>query len=726
MSTDRVAVLGAGTMGSGIAAHLANLGFDVLLFDLTKESVHAAFDRAQSSKPPPFYDHNAVTRVTLCSIEEDLHRIEEVNWVCEAIVEKMDLKRDLYARIEPHLRSDAMISTNTSGLEIKLLAEGMSESFRKRFIGTHFFNPPRYLKLIELIPTADTDRSTVDAYTLFLEDRVGRRVVVAKDTPGFIANRYGMWCLFQAIHTCEKLRFSVEAVDAMTGPFLGRPKTATFRLADLIGLDIMEDIAQNIQARCHSDAATNVLDLPQSVASLIEAGRIGSKSGRGFYERAGKEFLVYDFADGGYRQPEVASFPTIEELARKPIGERLRIALTRRDEVGEFMRAHLSPILEYAATIGSEVSFNVSDFDRVMKWGFGWEAGPFELIDRIGYEVLEGFWSASPLKKKSPFYLDGAPLSFPDQRHLPIKENPAFASVAAFPAVDTHDEWIVREDGEGGFIFEFRTKLNALNSKLISALTGLLRQNSGVRITLTNEGRAFSAGFDLTTLLRATEEGRLSEVESWLRDLQECCLLLREHSTVAGVHGFTLGGGMEIAMHCQKIVADPEAILGLPESLVGLVPAGGGTALMRHRSQGDAKLMAQAFTLLATATKVPASAAKKSLLLRENDELIVNPDQLVYKAVHASPEPLPKPVWLPAPPQAKGMIDQEIEKLRSNWTIGEYGLTIAEELKRIFTQPDSYEAALEMEREAFLRLLTRPLTINRIKHLLETGKPLNN
>lgn len=722
----RVAVLGAGTMGSGIAAHLANLGFLVELFDVSREAAKTGLERAIGAKPPHFYDHEAVTRITTRSIEEDLKILSEVDWICEAVVEKLDVKRDLFRKVQSVIRDDAMITTNTSGLEIRLLAEGFNESFRKRFIGTHFFNPPRYLKLLELIPTSDTDKAAINAYIRFLEDRVGKRVVVAKDTPGFIANRYGMWCLFQAIHACEKLHFTVETVDAITGPFIGRPKTATFRLADLIGLDIMQDVARNIQTRCDHDKARHVLDLPKSLSDLIASGRIGSKAGRGYYERTGKDFLVYDFGDGGYRTQQEPTLPAIEELQKKPIGERIRAAMAKRDEVGEFLRAHIPPILEYAASIGPEIAHNVLDFDRVMKWGFGWEFGPFELIDRIGYEFLEAYWTTTPLKQKIPFYLDGAPLSFAEQRHLPHHEHPSFVSVPSFKAIDTHDEWVVRKTDDEGFIFEFRTKMNAITPKLVSALTGLLRQHPNARITLANEGRGFSAGFDLVIFLRAAEEKRFDAVEGWLRDLQECCLLLREIPSVAAVHGFTLGGGMELAMHCQKVVSTPDAMLGLPEALVGLVPSGGGTALMRHRSQGDAKRMAQAFATIASGTKVQGCVAKKSLLLRDDDQVVANPDQLISIALVAKPEPLPPPVWLPAPMQAKGMIDQELDKLRQSGTIGEYGAVIADEIKRIFTKPESYQEALDMEREAFLRLLGKPLTIQRIKHMLETGKPLNN
>ncbi|MEZ5163149.1 MAG: 3-hydroxyacyl-CoA dehydrogenase NAD-binding domain-containing protein [Fimbriimonadaceae bacterium] len=394
-----VCVIGAGTMGSGIAAHLANIGFNVTLLEQTREHAEKAFARAKDVRPPHFYVKSTAEKIRLGGVDQDLEWIREADWVCEAIIEKLDAKKALFEKIEPLLKEDAFISTNTSGLQIGLLSEGRSESFRRRFLGTHFFNPPRYLKLLELIPTEETDPAVVQQMTEFLEKDVARRVVLAKDTPGFIANRYGMWSMIYTVHVAEKLGLSIEQVDAITGPFLGRPKSASFRLNDIVGLDIMVDIAQNLIERCPHDPQIPHLATPKSIASLIEKGWIGSKAGQGYYKKEGNQFVSYDMVTGAYRERLEPSLPSLDALARKPLGERLREGLQLRDEVGEFLRAYLIPTLQYAVALKEEISHNVRDFDRVMQWGFGWEAGPFEMIDAIGAEHLG-------IEAKS-FYSDG-------------------------------------------------------------------------------------------------------------------------------------------------------------------------------------------------------------------------------------------------------------------------------------------------------------------------------
>jgi 3-hydroxyacyl-CoA dehydrogenase len=290
-------------MGSGIAAHMANLGFSVTLLDLTEDSVRGAFDRAKRARPPHFYVPETAESVRLGSIGRNLEWAGEADWVCEAIVEKLDAKRQLFQMLEPLLREDAFVSTNTSGLEISILSEGRSDSFRRRFLGTHFFNPPRYLKLLELIPTPETDASVVRAMTGFLEEGAARRVVVAKDTPGFIANRFGMWSMFHATHVAERLGLTIEQVDLITGPFLGRPRSGSFRLNDLVGIDIMEDIARNLVSRCPDDPHTKELEPPRSLAFLLEKGWIGEKAGQGYYRREGRELMSLDLVTLAYSRP---------------------------------------------------------------------------------------------------------------------------------------------------------------------------------------------------------------------------------------------------------------------------------------------------------------------------------------------------------------------------------------------------------------------------------------
>jgi 3-hydroxyacyl-CoA dehydrogenase len=726
MNAQRVAVMGAGTMGSGIAAHLANLGFEVTLYDLTQESAQAGLDRALRARPPHFYDQDSVKRIRLASFAEDLIGVRGADWVCEAIVENLQAKRELYEAIEPVLREDAMVTTNTSGLEIARLAEGRSASFRERFLGTHFFNPPRYLKLIELIPTDDIAPDAVASMTRFLEDRVGRRVVIAKDTPGFIANRFGMWALYQAIHTAERLNFSVETVDAVTGPFIGRPRTATFRLADLIGLDIMDDVANNLLDRCQHDPQKETLRTPSSVAELLRLGWKGSKAGQGYYKKEGDQFLSLDFRTDSYRPRVEPHLPGIGPIEKLPLSERLRQALELTGEAGEYLREHLPATLLYAAEIGPEISYSVRDFDDVMKWGWGWSSGPFELIDEIGYDVLQRYTQSCPLQDKLPFYREGAALNLSSMKHEPILRDKRFATAADFPTSSEGANWVLRDDGAGGFIFSFNSKMNALAPDIVAALIEHLKANPNGRITLANDGRAFSAGFDLGYFLANAEEARFEEIQKTLELLQECGRALNGCESAAAVQGFSLGGGMELAMHCRTVVAHPEAALGLPEVLVGLIPAGGGTALMRKRTQGSAQAMCAAAVAIASGRKISPTEAKKIGHLRPADTIAANPDAVISGAVGAD-RPAEKAVaWAVAPAPLGGMIDNEIDKLRASGEIGEYGATLAAEVKKIFVKASSEQHALEMEIEAFLSLLGKHRTIMRIRHMLEKGKPLNN
>lgn len=723
---NKVAVIGAGTMGSGIAAHCANLGMEVLLFDVSTEAVHQAFERAKGLKPPHFFNHESIERITLCSIESDIAKVSEADWVCEAVIEKMDVKRHLYEMIEPYLREDAMISTNTSGLEIRLLAEGRRESFRKRFLGTHFFNPPRYLKLIELIPTDETERDVVSAITEFLEDKVGRRVVLAKDTPGFIANRFGMWALYQAIHSAEKLGFNVETVDAIAGTFIGRPRTGVFRLCDLIGLDIMQDVAINLQKRCTYDENVDVLSPPSSLTDLMEAGRIGSKVGSGYYKREGSDYLVYDFNTHSYRPQINPELPTLNELKKQPLSERLRNALERRDEAGEFLRMHLIPVLEYAAFVADEIAYTAEDFDRVMKWGWGWELGPFELIDALGTEVVKAHSSKPAVFSVDSYYTVDESYNFDKKAFTSRDKNEKYIGVENFHITKTGTNWSLRDDGEGGVIFEWNTKMNVLNPDVLKALNEVLEKAENNKVFLMNTGKGFSAGFDLGMFLKASEEGRFNEVESWLIELQNCSSNLSVKNSVAGVYGFCLGGGLELAMHCQKIVAAPETQVGLPETSVGLVPAGGGTTLMRLRTQHDAKLMCKAILVLGTGSKVSAFDAHKESFFLDQDVVVTNADQLVYRTIKSTLTKRPVPEWHPAPPLVATMVDSELTKMKSTNTLGSYGMKLVEEIKHLFLRTKSKEDCLAKEREVFLQLLGTPMTQARIKHMMETGKPLNN
>ncbi|HRJ26745.1 MAG TPA: 3-hydroxyacyl-CoA dehydrogenase/enoyl-CoA hydratase family protein [Fimbriimonadaceae bacterium] len=714
-----VCVIGAGTMGSGIAAHLANLGFQVSLLDLTPESTRAAFERATKARPPHFFVPETAHQIRLGSIRDDLNWVSEADWVCEAIIEKLDAKQNLFAQIDPLLRPDAMISTNTSGLQISLLSEGRSESFRRRFLGTHFFNPPRYLKLLELIPTPETDPNEVRKITQFLEDEAARRVVLAKDTPGFIANRFGMWAMIHAIHVAEKLQLTVEQVDAICGPFLGRPRSAAFRLNDIVGLDIMEDIARNLRERCPEDPYRGSLEPPKSLATLLERGWIGEKSGQGYYRREGKELMALDLHTMAYRQRQDAQFASLDALAKRPLGERLAEALEGRDEVGDFLREHLIPVLQYADYLKAEVSHNVQDFDRVMMWGFGWETGPFAMIDAIG---------ASRLGMDIPTYYLG------DQMHAyaggiqPIRQEPEYQPLTNYPLEKQGEGFNVRDLGDGVKALSLTSKMGVLHPSLIRTLLQEVSQLSEPFL-LTSEARSFSAGFDLKYVLDVVERSAWEELDENLKVLQDLADLLATRRCVAAIFGHCLGAGFEIATGCPMIVAHPDTQIGLPEAKVGLIPGGSGTARLRLRHGSTAKAALDIVTRL-TQGLVAANAdeARKLGYLRPTDVTAYHPDRLIWdaKKLLQSKPPQSEEVWSPTPGPLAGMIDNKQEELKAKGEFSDYDETIGDSIKQVFCKVADYEEAKVREREVFLNLVRSAPTHSRIRHMLETGKPLKN
>lgn len=712
-----VCVIGAGTMGSGIAAHLANVGFNVTLLDLTTQSVNACFDRAKSAKPPHFFVKATADKIRLGSIEENLDWVKGADWVCEAIIEKLDAKKALYEKLETLLDPDALISTNTSGLEISLLIEGRSDSFKQRFFGTHFFNPPRYLKLLELI---DTDFSSLEdhaAVVEFLEKRVARRVVPALDTPGFIANRYGMWSMYHAIHIAEKLQLSIEQVDLITGPFLGRPRSGSFRLNDIVGLDIMQDIARNQFARCPEDPYIATLINPNSMDHLLSHGNIGNKAGKGYYDKIGHDYLSFNLTTHAYHPRNEPNLPTVTDNLRKPLAERLKIGLAARDEVGEFLRLYLLPTLRYADYLKESICYSVQDFDRVMQWGFGWEAGPFEMIDMIGSQTVLG--------TDKQFYTAEGQLAPTEFERFAIVREPAYRPLTDYPVVSSHGLVDVRDLGEGVRSIELRTKMGSVPPQGVEDLHAFLDQEPEGRFVLASSTKAFSVGFDLKFFLDAIEREDWLGIEAALERLQTLGEKLASRRIVAALHGYALGGGLELAMSCPQVVALSDAQIGLPEARVGLIPGGRGVTMMRQRSQGGPQMMRDTIGLMTSGyIATNAVEARQNGFLRDQDKVTFHPDMLITRAreLALTVEPIPTPPWTTMPPHTAGMVD---EKLKDP-SFTAYDVLIGEQLKHCMVKATSYEDCLRLERERFLILCQRPETKARIANMLETGKPLRN
>ena len=715
----RACVIGAGTMGAGIAAHIANLGYEVLLLDVTADAAKNLLERATKARPPHFYGNEAISRVTTGGIDVDLPKVAECDWICEAIIENLDAKRDLYQKLLPYLKPDAMISSNTSSLPLGLLAEGFPDTFRMRFLGTHFFNPPRYLKLLELIPTEDTLPHEVEKQTKFLEGQLGRRVVLAKDTPGFIANRFGMWSMFHAIHTAEKLGLSCEQVDAVCGPFLGRPRSAAFRLNDLVGADVMQFIAGIMHERCPNDPYRGTLETPESLKFLLEKGWLGNKSGQGYYRREGKSFLVLDLKTYAYRNTLDAEFDSIAAVAKKPIGERIRTVLASKDEAGEFLREHLVPVLQYAQYLKEEISHTVQDFDRVMMWGFGWEIGPFALIDAIGAEHL-GI-------QTEKFYAPGAILGHSGQ-YEPAKNEPEYRGLTEYSVLEEQPGFNVRDLGDGVRAICTTTKMGVITPELVQSLLSWLPSQTGPMV-FTSEARAFSVGYNLNFFAERAEAKDWNAIDAGLKDLQDLTVLLSEKQIIAAVFGHCLGAGFEIATACSNIICHPESNIGLPEALVGLLPGGAGTCRMRLRYQTSLQDLTNGLKTIASGeTSGFGYAALQKGFLRPTDSIASHPDRVIWdaKMMALTAEPRSMPTWKQMEGPLSGMIDRMIDEEMKAERFSNHDAAIAHKMKQVFTKPTSFEEALAIERQEFIELTQSALSVARIRHMLDSGKPLRN
>jgi len=716
----KVCVIGAGTMGGGIAAHLANLGFNVTLLDATQELALAGLDRIRIARPPALLIPERVSEIRIGNVQNHLDFAGEADWVCEAVAERFDVKRNLYSRLDPLLAPHAMVTTNTSGLPIRDLAEGMSDAFRRRFMGTHFFNPPRYLKLLELIPTEETDKALVSAIETFLENEVGRRVVCAKDTPGFIANRFGMWCIFHAIRIAEKLQMPVEDVDAITGGFMGRPKSGTFRLSDIIGLDVMKDIADSLVQRKNDDPQIKVLEIQGSLFELLARGWLGDKSGQGYYRKESKDIFAIELSTMAYRQVRESTLPELQSLGKLPLAERLREALGARGEVSEFLREHLIPILRYANQIKEEVSYSVEDFDRVMEWGFGWEQGPFKLIDGIGPDRLG-------IDAPKPFYKDGSVLGF-HGGYSPSVVKSSYKTLADYPITGGGETYETRDLGDGVTALALTTKMGVISPKMVEELTKYFDSHSGPTV-LTGTGRSFSAGFDLSFFAMAIATEEFAMITQALGALQNLGELIEKRPCVAMIFGHCLGAGLELAISCGSIVADSETQIGLPETRVGLLPGGRGTALMRLYNSHSTKRLCEIAVTLADGVVAPnAEVARQLGYLRPDDVTVFASDHLLSIAkkkaleigVHS------RPAWTPSVGPLVGMIDREFDTLRSRGAFSEYDEIVGGKIRQVIARSSGYEDALVRERTEFLDLCTRALTQARIRHMLENKKPLRN
>ncbi len=769
MTINSVTVLGAGTMGAQIALHCANAGIPSLLLDVTADQAKKGLENARRLKPDPQFTPEAWRLVTTGGFDTDLDRISASDWIVEAIVERLDIKQQLLARVDQKRRAGSIVSSNTSGIPIAALAEGRSDDFRKHWLGTHFFNPPRYLRLLEIVPTAETDPAVVAAITHLGDHLLGKGVVVARDTPNFIGNHIALYGVARTLEALAAGGFTIEEVDAITGPALGRPGSATFRTMDIAGIDVLAHVMRNLNERLPDEADRAAFAVPPLVEAMLKAGQLGEKAGKGFYQRrknaAGEsEIWTLDPATGDYRQKQSARIGSIEAgKSMDDLAERVRMLFAAKDKAGAFLRATLAPTLVYAARVAPEIAHSIDDVDRVMRWGFGWDLGPFELFDVIGVrevmaaaEAVGGHAMRGGTPPLVQAVLDGGrnrfreglvPAAAPDlqilraakERSRVVKKN------AGASLVDL---------GDGVLAVEFHSKMNAIGGDTVAMLQAGVKEaaKNFQALVVGNDAPNFSAGANLMLVLLEAQEGNWDELDMMVRAFQQGTMALRcsPVPVVIAPAGLALGGGAEIALHGDRVQAAAETYMGLVEAGVGLIPAGGGTKEMTARAMAQLPTpqsdplpyIQKAFETVALA-KVSASGPDAVRLgyLSVTDAFTMNRDRLMADAKARALGRVREGYHRPAPRTAIPVGGESVTAalnlgVHLMWRAGrasDHDALIARKLAHIFgggalphatTVPEQY--LLDLEREAFMSLLGERKTLERIQYTLKTGKPLRN
>jgi len=773
-----VAVLGAGTMGAAIAAHAANAGLAVDLLDLDRDAVQGGFERMLAARPAALASPRMAERIRLGTFEEDLDRIGDADWVVEAIVERLEPKQELLARVEKLVGPDAIVSSNTSGLPLASLAEGRSEAFRRRFLGTHFFNPPRYLKLVELIPTADTDPEVLEDMRAFVERILGKGAVVAKDTPNFIANRLGSFAGMHDVRYALEHGYSIEEVDALTGPLVGRPKTATFRLFDQVGLDVMVGVAANLHELAPADESRDVLPAPEPLQRMLDAGLLGNKTGGGFYRRGRRDgqtvFDVLDLDSLEYRPAARPDLPIVAAARdHDDLGARLRFLLDKADEDrgARYLRDTLLPSLAYAARRVPEIADSLVEVDHAVEWGFGYRLGPFRAWDAIG--VADGVARMEALGIEVPawvremlaaghdrFYRDGQVYSPLTRSYAPVQVDPEALDLdrrkAEGAEVAGNGSASLVDLGDGVLCFELHAPASAIDAAVVELGARAVQELESGRwagLVIASQARNFCVGANLGEVGMAAYQGLHDQVGQAVKDLQDVLMSLRHapRPVVAAPHGQTLGGGAEIVLAADRVVATLETYIGLVEVGVGIVPAGGGCKELLRRVVAPAMRAApgapplpfvqRVFETIGLA-KVATSAveARELGFLEEHDLVILDADhqlaaarQEVLDLADAYRPPAREASIYAAGRPVLAALELAVQTLQWAGQAGEHDGVVARQLARVLCGGElslgqwvTEQHILDLEREAFLALLREPRTMERIQAFLTTGKVIRN
>jgi 3-hydroxyacyl-CoA dehydrogenase len=777
-SIERVAVLGAGTMGSRIAAHFANAGLRVLLLDLpmaaadTKVADRNAIARkglesARTQKPVAFYKNGLESQVDIGNFEDDLDRIKTCQWVIEAVTENLAIKRALWQKVAERRHPDAILSTNTSGIPLAQIGQGFDAQFQRQFLGTHFFNPPRYLHLMELIPGPGTDGALLTQIQRFAERRLGKGVVMCKDTPNFVANRIGSFFGSAVYRATVEQGLTVEEVDALTGPLLGIPKSASFRLLDIVGLDVWAFVSKNLYEAVPNDPWREWFLPPQFMTEMVERGWIGEKKGQGFYKRVGpaKEIHAIDWRTLEYHPSKKAAFESVE--ATKPIADfaqRLQALVFGQDRVARFLWSVLKPVFAYSATMVGEIADRIVEIDRAMRWGYGHRMGPFELWDALGFRavstrMIEEGERVPPVihemlaENVRSLYRAADHLTFPrteyfDFGHLtyaPMEERAAVVQLAnlkrARGRVDGNAGASLIDLGDGVLCCEFHSKMNSIGQDALEMLDrGVELLETGFdAMVIANQGENFSVGANLVLLLMAAQDEDWDGINRMINAFQQSMLRIKyaPKPVVAAAFSRALGGGCEIVMQSHRAQAQAELYIGLVEVGVGLIPAAGGCKEMVIRNAHPMK----SFETVGQA-KVSGSAAEARELgfLSDDDRISMNPEFLIKDAAQFALQlagdyqrGAPKTDIKVGGEPAYGHMRLAAWHMKESGFLSEHDFAIGEKLAYILSggrvtagSVVTEQYLLDLEREAFLSLCGMTKTQERIQYMLKSGKPLRN
>ncbi len=785
----KVAVLGSGVMGSRIACHFANIGLQVLLLDIVPKDAPAGDKKARNkivddalafalkSNPSPIYLKSFAKRITTGNFDDDMPKIADCDWVIEVVVERLDIKQQVFEKVEKYRKPGTLITSNTSGIPIHLMAEGQSDDFKKHFCGTHFFNPPRYLKLLEIIPTKNTLKSVTDFLMAYGEKYLGKTTVLAKDTPAFIGNRIGVFSIMSVLHYVEKTGMTVEEVDKLTGPVIGHPKSATFRTNDVVGLDTMVHVANGLSANAPNDEAKDVFKIPDFVNGMVKNNWLGSKTGQGFYKKEKvdgvNQFYALDLKTLEYKPSQKVKFPSLETTkAVDSLKERLKILFAAKDKAGDFYRSTFYQLFAYASNRIPEIADELYKIDAAMNAGFGWEMGPFEKWDALGVadtvKAMEAMdhkpaqWVYDMLKAGiASFYKveDGKRLYY----DIASKSYKIIPGTEQFILLDnirpTHTIWknsgtTITDIGDGIINLEFHTKMNTIGGEVIEGLNKAitLAETSYKGLVISNEGANFSAGANVGMIFMMAVEQEFDELTMVIKAFQNAMMRVRYSSipVVVAPHRMALGGGCELCLHADKVVAHAELYMGLVEFGVGLIPGGGGTKefalrLSDELQDGDIEMnnFRDRFLTIGQA-KVSTSAYEAfelGYLKKGRDVVVVSRNRLLAEAkqhcLQLADEGYVQPVQRTdirvLGKQALGLGYVGANTMYSGNYISEHDVKISQKLAYVLAGGDlsqptivSEDYLLGLEREAFVSLCTERKTLERIQSILTGGKVLRN